>query len=386
MLPIHHQVYHHVRTHHKKYLFAGTAMAAFFAITKVMVFFATSFALFATSHDISFADQLPIDPLVQDTGSVLSGTQVPQDTGSTVITWDTTIDTGSLLYLLSLHAAAEFGSGSEGSGSLWTGSMGTGSSYSGDQLSGTLHSGEQLSGIVVPVVDTPTTGSSSSGYYESLFANQLRYCHTGDLIMTTMLSGQTFAGITPFQWTLSGDCISDNLSFQLYDHNNQWIEIAQLSGSNRGFSFDSHFLSTGWYATTGFNASGQSYTIPGLYSGLSTSFWTGYQVRILNDNHDILYSSSGFTIDNIPPTLTNLKFVYSGTTTNGSVHLLFGGSEILSGITISLSVGTLASDNHSGAMYDYILGWFGTGFSGMINYSITFADLWGNTSHLTWTK
>jgi hypothetical protein len=74
MTPIHHHVYHHVRKHHKKYLFLGTAIAGFFAITKIMVLFATSFALFSTSQNASFADSLPMDSLVYDTGTTLSGT------------------------------------------------------------------------------------------------------------------------------------------------------------------------------------------------------------------------------------------------------------------------------------------------------------------------
>ena len=68
--------------------------------------------------------------------------------------------------------------------------------------------------------------------------------------MSTLLSGQNFGGVTSFQWTLSGSCVLDNLSFQLYDHNHHWIEVAQLSGSNLGFSFDTRFLQDGWYATT----------------------------------------------------------------------------------------------------------------------------------------
>ena len=48
-------------------------MAGFFAITKIMLLFATSFALFSTSQSTSFADSLPVDSLTQDTGTVSSG-------------------------------------------------------------------------------------------------------------------------------------------------------------------------------------------------------------------------------------------------------------------------------------------------------------------------
>ena len=50
-------------------------MAGVFAITKLMVLFATSFALFSASHSSSFADDLPIDPISQDTGMVVTGSQ-----------------------------------------------------------------------------------------------------------------------------------------------------------------------------------------------------------------------------------------------------------------------------------------------------------------------
>ena len=41
-------------------------MAGVFAIMKVMVLFATSFALFSSSHDVSFADDNPLnEPLAQ---------------------------------------------------------------------------------------------------------------------------------------------------------------------------------------------------------------------------------------------------------------------------------------------------------------------------------
>ena len=202
--------------------------------------------------------------------------------------------------------------------------------------------------------------------------------------MNTVLSGQIFGGITPFQWTLSGNCVLDNLSFQLYDHNHQWIEIIQLSGSNLGFSFDSHFLSTGWYATTGLNASGQIYTVtPGLYSGVSSNFWTGYKVKILNSAWEVLYRSSGFTLDNLHPTLTGVSFVSSWVITTGTVHFVFSGSELLSGVTLSLSSGTVISSTTSWLAYDYVLGGFGTGFSGLVNYTLSFSDLaWNVSSYL----
>jgi len=47
--------------------------------------------------------------------------------------------------------------------------------------------------------------------------------------MQTPLSGAIFKDIVSFQWAFSGTCAPTKLSFQLYDHNQQWLEIAQLS-------------------------------------------------------------------------------------------------------------------------------------------------------------
>lgn len=385
MTPIHHHVYHHVRKHHKKYLFLGTMIAGFFAITKIMVLFATSFALFSTSNDISFADDLPISALVQDTGTVVSGadaTQILSDadiallyglgtgnelSGST--STGNTVDTGTLIDLITQHIVDDI-SGSEITGSMTTGIV-------------VVATGSVTTGIInTPSIQTTGVVDTGAIYYETLLANQISYCHTGDLLMSTVLSGQNFGGITSFQWALANDCILDNLSFQLYDHNNQWIEVAQLSGSNLGFSFDTYFLQTGWYSTTGLNASGQVYvSYTWLYSGVSSSSWTGYQVRILNDDGNILYQSSGFTIDNLAPKLSGFRFVYTGE----EVHFLFAGSKELDNVKILFSVGKSSSYEASWTNYDYYIRGFGTGFTWAIGYSISFSDLWGNTGSLSGT-
>jgi hypothetical protein len=240
-----------------------------------------------------------------------------------------------LIDLIAQHVVTTLGSGSDITGSVATGVVSV--------STGTVNTG---STPTVVTTTAQTTASADTGvvYYENLLANQITYCHTGDLLMSTVLSGQNFGGIASFQWTLANNCILDNLSFQLYDQNHQWIEIAQLSGSNRGFSFDTRFIQNGWYSTTGLNVSGQVYvSYTGLYSGVSTSLWTGYQVRILNDDGVILYHSSGFTIDNLSPKLTDIKFVYTGE----EVHLLFSGSKILDNIVISLSSGRVGSNTIS---------------------------------------
>ena len=82
--------------------------------------------------------------------------------------------------------------------------------------------------------------------------------------MTTDLSsGVTFSDIVSFQWLYSGACtLSDSVSFQLYDHNHQWIELSSLSPTTMGFSFDTNFLYTGgWYALTGVSSSGDIVTL-----------------------------------------------------------------------------------------------------------------------------
>lgn len=384
---IHHhakKVVHHVRTHHKKYLLLGSVMAWFFAVTKVLVLFATSFALFSSSHNTSYADTLPIDAIPQDTGSVLmdTGSYYPDadvsllaDLSSTAesSSSDDLLDTGTLIALMAQSVA----------------DMLTWSESSGAQLSGLVSSGVVDSWILLSwntnTVSNPNPSDENDAgtqYYENLLANQIVYCNTWDLIMTTVLSGQTFAGITSFQRTYSGWCISDDLSFQLYDHNHNWIEISTLSGSNLWFSFDSKFLYTwGWYSTTWLNASGQISIInSGLYLGVSTRFATWYKVRLLNKSWYVLYESSGFSIDNLAPTLTGFTFsYYTWDSDEGEVHFLFSGSEILDTIKISLSSGKASSKFVSGLSYDYYLRGFGTGFSGNIAYSITYSDIWGNT-------
>jgi len=391
MTPIHHHIYHHVRRHHKKYLFLGTAMAGFFAITKIMLLFATSFALFSTSQSTSFADSLPVDSLTQDTGTVSSGstTTISDEdlalmyglgtgSGSTgdTTTWNI-IDTWTLLDLIAQHAAAAMGTGTESTGTSLT-TTGTTSTWTTTVASTTT----SVSSTTTTTSSTTPVDSTGVTYYETLLSNQVTYCHTGDLLMSTLLSGQNFGGVTSFQWTLSGSCVLDNLSFQLYDHNHHWIEVAQLSGSNLGFSFDTRFLQDGWYATTWLNASGEVYTIdPGLYSGVSSSSWTGYKVRILNDAGNILYQSSGFTIDNLVPTLSGFSFIYTG----DEVHLLFSSSKLLDNVSISLSAGKASSNTVSWTQYDYYLRGFGTGYKGAIGYSISFSDLWGNTGSVSGT-
>lgn len=384
MTLIHHHIYHHVKKHHKKYVFAGTVVAGFYAITKILVLFATSFALFSGSHGTSFADTMPLDSISQDTGMVDTGSSNTGDLLSgdldlsfllsgTALSGNTNTgdaNTGALLDLIALHVGQSLGTGTNDTGSVDTS---TGSSNTGN---------------TTPLLSWPTTTGSTTGsaYYEQLLANQVVYCHTGDILMATVQSGQTFGGITSFQWSFSGWCIVDNLSFQLYDHNHQWIEVAQLSGSNIGFSFDTHFLQNGWYASTGINASGQIYTGNfGLYSGVSSSFWTGYKIRIVNQNGEMIYRGPQFAIDNQAPTLTGLSFVYSGSSSTGSVHFLFSGNKLMNYVNISLSTGTLISQTVSGSVYDYTVGGFGKWFSGAIVYAISFADLFGNTGSISGT-
>ncbi len=391
MTPIHHHIYHHVKKHHKKYVFAGTLVAWFYAITKILVLFATSFALFSGSHGTSFADTLPLDSMPQDTwfvetGVVDIGNALSGDLDLSFLLWSGNnlsgdvntgeSNTGALLDLIALHVGQSFGTGTSDTGSVdnSTGSTNTGNVDTGSFTPST-HSGSQLS-----------WSTSTGNYYETLLANQVVYCHTWDVLMSTVQSGQTFGGITSFQWTLSGWCIVDNLSFQLYDHNHQWIEIAQLSGSNIGFSFDSHFLQNGWYATTGINASGQLYTgNPGLYSGVSSSFWTGYKIRIVNQSGEMIYRGPQFTIDNQTPTLTGLYFIYSGSNSTGSVHFLFSGNKLMNYVNVSLSTGAVISQTVSGMSYDYIVGWFGKGFSWAIWYTVSFGDIFGNTGTIIGT-
>ena len=380
MTPIHHHIYHHVKKHHKKYVFAGTLVAWFYAITKILVLFATSFALFSGSHGTSFADTLPLDSMPQDTwivntgvadtGNILSG-----DVDLSFLLWSGAdlsgdVNTGdsntwALLDLIALHVGQSFGTGTNDTGSV-------------DNSTGNSNTGN-----IIPSSWSSDTGTS---YYENLLASQVVYCHTGDVLMSTVQSGQTFGGITSFQWTLSGWCIVDNLSFQLYDHNHQWIEIAQLSGSNIGFSFDSHFLQNGWYAMTGINSSGEVYTISsGLYSGVSSSFWTGYKIRIVNQNGEMIYRGPQFTIDNQAQTLTGLYFIYSGSSSTGSVHFLFSGNKLMNYVNVSLSTGAVINQTVSGMAYDYIIGGFGKGFSGVIGYTVSFADIFGNTGLIAGT-
>lgn len=404
--PLHHhakKVVHHVKSHHKKYLFAGSMFAAFFAITKIMVLFATSFALFSTSHDTSYADILPIDTIVEETGtgsvvdtsaydpaadlSLLANLTSPIESTWVVSTWveDTSLDQTLLLSLM-LQSVWDTLGWSELSGTLYSGTTFSWDILSWDILSWDTLSLPLLSWDILSWNNTPDTSDlADTGiqYYENLLANQIVYCHTWDVIMSTLLSGQTFAGLTSFQWVYSGWCLVDNISFQLYDHNNQWIEISTFSGSNLWFSFDSKFLYTwGWYSTTGLNASGLIYTIDsGLYLGVPSLFATWYKVRLLNTDGHILYQSSGFTIDNLPPTLTGFSFVYYTWENNSwEVHFLFSWSELLDSIQISLSSGRTSSRVVSWLSYDYLLRGFDAGFSGNISYSISYSDLWGNTS------
>lgn len=77
----------------------------------------------------------------------------------------------------------------------------------------------------------------------------------------------------------------------------------------------------------------------GIASGAYTDLGTGYRLRLVDQNQNVLYTGGAFTIDNKFPTLTGIQFTSSDETSGyiglgDEVTLSFTASEELSGLTV----------------------------------------------------
>ena len=373
MIAFHHhakKVVHHIQKHHQKYLLFWGVASSVFVAAKIFLFFTASFVLYNGAYDLSFAQNL-------ETGSVDTGTVTSETLSGTILSWAqaTTESTGTIL-----------------TGNTQTGTV----VVTGDTQTWTV----QNTGTVV-VVETGTVqtwSTQTTGTVQNTGTNQQTTpqsvtCQSGDYLMSTVLSGMSFSGMIPFQWSLSGSCVApSSLSFQLYDHNNQWIEIGQLTGGSRSLSMDSIKLFSGRYSVTGLNMSGLVTTLyTGIYLGVPSSFWTGYKVRIV-DGQSIVYQSSTFTVDHKVPTLSGLILSSSGYSSGvvgvaAPIKIAFDASEALSWVRITVASGQAALFNLSGLHYEYGIIMSGGQPTGPITYTISFADIAGNTwTTISWTS
>ncbi|MFA5747977.1 MAG: hypothetical protein WC872_02575 [Candidatus Absconditabacterales bacterium] len=274
--------------------------------------------------------------------------------------------------------------------------------YMTGQYTGSIYSGEELIGEEL-------TGGTQICYMTGQYLTggeqicPIVECDNGDITLS-IISGSILKDIFTIGLTHGNtDCDNELISIQLLDHNNQWISIANFTGSSDSINFDSRLLSgiyntsgllfSGYYNITGTNASGQIYYIfTGTYTGAYTNYFTGYKLRISNQSGNIIYSGDNniFTIDNQKPNLIGISLLTVNSNSgyiglSGVVNLIFSSNEELTGLIINIGGATATLFSKSGLVYTYTQTLTSQNTEGNLIYNITYSDLAGNTGYLVST-
>ena len=391
----------HVRKHHKKYLlwiFGG------FAVTKMVIVFAAGVGVLQYSYN-TFANQ--------ETGCTMTG-QVYVDDVTTCTTIPAYL-TGGTEECTITQAGYYTGGTMNDSGEMvgqeyvnpvetciWIGQTTVEQVQDCTTISWYRTGGE----LICPTTGDEsilTTGTNDTGaQLRSMIAVSTGVCDSSDISRVEPVSGAFVKWTIPFSWSYANDdCTRTGhvqlLTLQLYDHNKQRIPLATVSSLATGYDFDSLLLS--WYRNTSWLVTSGIYTVANasgvvLYTGIAswayTNFATGYLVRLLDDGGDVLSTGNIFTIDNARPTLTGVVLASSDAVSgvvglDDQLTLTFTANESLSGLTV-LIWGTGATlDDQNGLTYTYTQT-LDSGFTqGVIVYSITYADLAGNTGLVSGT-
>ena len=239
-----------------------------------------------------------------------------------------------------------------------------------------------------------------------------------ELEITNPTSGAIVSEEFNIVWT-SEDCDEDQeVTIQLRDHNDQWIDLGTGDLGDEIFNFDSNNLaSTGLYTITGTHLSGSqreevngsgvviatgTYTqdTPYIvytwdYTGQYTDYATGYIFRIVDTDETILAESDAtFIIDNQKPILTSLTGSFAPLFTwyvgkAGIMTASFVANEQLTWGTTFTILGTNVTPTsvvQNGSTYSYTLPLSSIVASGALAFTAHVTDLAGNTGAIYGTS
>ncbi len=399
----------HVKKHHKKYLFW---IFGGFAVTKMLVLFVAGVGILHYSYD-TFADE--------ETGCTMTG-QVYVDEVTTCTTIPAYL-TGGTQECTITQAGYYTGGTMNDSGEMvgqeyvnpvetciWIGQTTVEEIQDCTTLSWYWTGGELVCPTtgdeeIIDVVETGTTDTWSTDAeigLRSLSVINTGVCDAEDIVRSLPTSGAFVKWTIPFSWSYTNDdCTRTGhvqlLTLQLYDHNSQRVSLATLSSLATGYDFDSLLLS--WYTNASGLVTSGIYTVVNasgvaLYTGIAswayTNFATGYQVRLLDSEGEVLSTGTIFTVDNVLPTLTGVALASSDAVSGvvgleDQVTLSFTSSEALSGLVVLIWWTGVTLDDQHGLTYTYTQTLHSGFTQGVIAYSVSYTDLAGNTGLVTWT-
>ncbi|MFZ2719034.1 MAG: hypothetical protein WAZ12_04550, partial [Candidatus Absconditicoccaceae bacterium] len=271
--------------------------------------------------------------------------------------------------------------GDTNTGEVITGDTNTGEVITGDTNTGEVITGDTNTGEVI-TGDT-NTGEVISGGFNQEPVNQLSICNNSDFNFINPLSGSKLKGMINFSRTYPGtDCSGKNFDIYLYDHNSQWIKIGTSSYLNTRFQFNSSQLYSGFYNILSGNG---DIIYTGQYSGLNSKFYTGYQIKLIDQNQDIIYTGDIFTIDNQLPEITGIIIEFTGNYNlgyiglSGIVNLNFTSTEDITGIIVNILGLNANFISKSGFTYKYSLTLSSQNTGSTVYSNISFSDLALNT-------
>lgn len=386
----------HVKKHHKKYLFW---IFGGFAVTKMLVLFVAGVGILHYSYD-TFADE--------ETGCTMTG-QVYVDEVTTCTTIPAYL-TGGTQECTITQAGYYTGGTMNDSGEMvgqeyvnpvetciWIGQTTVEEVQDCTTISWYWTGGE----LICPATDDEEMINTGL-QLRSMVVVDTGICDTEDISRVMPTSGAFVKWTIPFSWSYTNDdCTRTGhvqlLTLQLYDHNRQRIPLATISSLATGYDFDSLLLS--WYTNASGLVTSGIYTVADasgvvLYTGIAswtyTNFATGYLVRLLDSEGEVLSTGNIFTIDNVVPILTGVALTSDDEEDwivgmDGQVTLTFTASESLSGLTVLIGGTGATLDEQNGLIYTYTQT-LDSGFTqGVIAYSVSYTDLAGNTGLVTWT-
>ena len=238
----------------------------------------------------------------------------------------------------------------------------------------------------------------STGNVDSISSSD-GICTSGDIRLLLPLSWSVLSPLFPIQWQyVWPDCLSwttSLLNIQLLDSNAQWIPFSGYSSSTTwtllntallaGIRNASWALLSGMYHVLGTGLSGESIRLfTGMYTWHYTSLWTWYRIRLVDLQWQSMLVSDPFTIDATLPTLTWLQLSPSQVTSWylplwAVLQFSFLASKELSWIDVRVGGFSWTLLQKSGLLYTYsrtLDSWYA---SWPLAYSISYADLAGNT-------
>lgn len=266
--------------------------------------------------------------------------------------------------------------------------------------------------ILFVFADLAWNTGAATGYIDWIYTyTGDNTCNIDDLRLHQPSSDSEYAGsMQVSREPTTQDCPGSTLiSVQLYDHNNQRIDLYTWTLDTTGISFDTLQLAYTWlYTITGLhlsgttftwiNESGQVYTgiyesdqeyiiYTGAYIGNYSNYFTGYKIRIIDASGTNLlaHDENIFTIDNRPPSITILSTIVDGSdgetvTHSGNIVLTVSSNKVLDNISYIVNnsqvagVQEIVNDNvvHTIPL-QYVTQ------TGQLEYTIVFTDVQGNT-------